>query len=169
MIIIIRTGKGWGRGGARGSSRQRSFICWSEIDPTQDEAPPPLSFQQPVQPDLILPVSPKPVDFFRHLFDDRILTDETNRYVYFILVDTLLFSIITMQIIITIMHCFYSKYIHYFFKYLWRYADERIEQLRSANKLRPRSRFRNWTPTTSTEMEGFFGVVRNTGLVQLPD
>ena len=49
-----------------------------------------------------------------------------------------------------------------------RYAEERIQQLDAANRLTPRSRFVDWKPVTAAEMEGFFGVIINMGLIQLP-
>ena len=49
-----------------------------------------------------------------------------------------------------------------------RYANERIQQLTSADRLTPRSRFADWKPVTLNEMEAFFGVVINMGLIQLP-
>ena len=49
-----------------------------------------------------------------------------------------------------------------------RYADERIEELSAAGRLTPRSRYSNWKPVTLSEMEGFFGVIINMGLIQLP-
>ena len=41
--------------------------------------------------------------------------------------------------------------------------------LRRTNHLTRRSRFSNWRPTTPEEMEGFFGVIINMGLIQLPN
>ena len=38
----------------------------------------------------------------------------------------------------------------------------------SINRLTPRSRFANWIPVTLMEMQGFFGVIINMGLIQLP-
>ena len=49
-----------------------------------------------------------------------------------------------------------------------RYAEERIQQLDRANRLTPRSRFVDWKPVTAAEMEGFFGVIINMGMIQLP-
>lgn len=49
-----------------------------------------------------------------------------------------------------------------------RYADERIDKLRTIGRLTPRSRFANWKPVTEPEMLGFFGVIINMGLIQLP-
>ena len=51
---------------------------------------------------------------------------------------------------------------------LHRYAEERIQQLDRANRLTPRSRFVDWKPVSIAEMEGFFGVIINMGLIQLP-
>ena len=88
----------WGqlqrRGRARGTSSRRrvstlpwrrvSTLPWMAIDPNLDTAPPQLLFRQAnvARP---LPTNPSPVDYFRHLFDDRALkciVDETNRYKY---------------------------------------------------------------------------------------
>ena len=38
-----------------------------------------------------------------------------------------------------------------------------------ADRLTPQSRFTDWKPVTMTEMEGFFGVIINMGLIQLPN
>ena len=48
------------------------------------------------------------------------------------------------------------------------YAEERIQQLDRANRLTSRSHFVDWKPVTAAEMEGFFGVIINMGLIQLP-
>ena len=50
-----------------------------------------------------------------------------------------------------------------------RYAAERIDQLQSDNCLTSQSRYANWKPVTSEEMEGFFAVIINMGVIQLPE
>ena len=41
--------------------------------------------------------------------------------------------------------------------------------MRATNQLTRRSRFANWKPTTAKELEGFFGVIINMGIIQLPN
>ena len=49
-----------------------------------------------------------------------------------------------------------------------RYAEQRIEALRQANQLRPRSRFANWRPVTITEFHAFLAIIMNMGLIEIP-
>ena len=50
-----------------------------------------------------------------------------------------------------------------------RYAAERIDQLQSDNRLTSQSRYANWKPVSSEEMEGLFAVIINMGVMQLPE
>ena len=52
---------------------------------------------------------------------------------------------------------------------LHRYAREHIEKLKAENRLGTRSRFANWIPVTATEMEGFFAIIVNMGIIQIPN
>ena len=49
-----------------------------------------------------------------------------------------------------------------------RYAEQRIEALRQANQLRPRSRFANWRPVTIKEFHAFLAIIMNMGLIEIP-
>ena len=49
-----------------------------------------------------------------------------------------------------------------------RYAASRIEALREANQLRPRSRFGSWQPVSGQEMRAFFAIILNMGLIEVP-
>ena len=67
-----------------GSTASSVPPVWQRVDCTSDVAPTPLPFSEPVGSTLQLPLDSKPVDFFRHLLDDRILDElvkETNQYV----------------------------------------------------------------------------------------
>ena len=64
---------------------------------------------------------------------------------------------------ITILITVYTHTLHF------RHAAEGVEQLATANRLTPRSRFVDWKPVTMEEMEGFFAVILNMGLIQLPE
>ena len=58
----------------------------------------------------------------------------------------------------------YDTALHYFS----RYAEERIQALRQANQLRPRSRFANWKPVMTTEFHAFLTIIINMGLIDIP-
>ena len=49
-----------------------------------------------------------------------------------------------------------------------RYAAARIEALRQANQLTPRSRFATWQPVTVNEFHAFLAVILNMGLIDIP-
>lgn len=53
--------------------------------------------------------------------------------------------------------------------YVFRFAIERIEKMKEADQLSPKSRFRNWKPVSAEEMEGFMAVIINMGVIQLPE
>ena len=82
-IKIGRRPTARGRRTGSGSRSQRtSTLPWTTTDPVADVALPQLSFTQDGSAVLPLPSNPQPVDFFRHLFDDRVLkyiVEETNR------------------------------------------------------------------------------------------
>ena len=59
-------------------------------------------------------------------------------------------------------------YLKYFIS-LHRYASDNIEKLRAENRLGTRSRFANWIPVTATEMEEFFAIIVNMGIIQIPN
>ena len=48
-----------------------------------------------------------------------------------------------------------------------RYAAARIEALRQANQLTPRSRFATWQPITVNEFHAFLAVILNVGLIDI--
>ena len=52
--------------------------------------------------------------------------------------------------------------------YCYRYAANRVEELRSKGLLRPRSHIAKWEPVTATEMEGFLAIIVNMGLISMP-
>ena len=55
---------------------------WQPLDPETDAAPPPFPFTHEVGTALTLQLASQQIDFFRHLFDDRIIqliVDETNQ------------------------------------------------------------------------------------------
>ena len=67
------------RTGSGSRSQRTSTLPWTTTDPVADVA---LPFTEDGSGVLPLPSNPKPVDFFRHLFDDRVLkyiVEETNR------------------------------------------------------------------------------------------
>ena len=49
-----------------------------------------------------------------------------------------------------------------------RYAASRIEALREANQLKPKSRFGSWKPVDIAEMRAFFAIILNMGLIEVP-
>ena len=49
-----------------------------------------------------------------------------------------------------------------------RYAAGRIQALRDANQLRPRSRFASWRPVSMEEMRAVFAILLNMGLIDVP-
>ena len=49
-----------------------------------------------------------------------------------------------------------------------RYASSRIEALREANQLKPKSRFGSWEPVDMEEMRAFFAIIINMGLIEVP-
>ena len=52
--------------------------------------------------------------------------------------------------------------------FTYRYAQNRIDFLKANNSLRPNSLFHKWQPVTHTELEGFFAMILNMGLIELP-
>ena len=48
-----------------------------------------------------------------------------------------------------------------------RYAASRIEALREANQLKPKSRFASWKPVDMVEMRAFFSIILNMGLIEV--
>lgn len=62
-----------------------------------------------------------------------------------------------------------QKYSHPNTYSLYRYASARVESLREQGLLRPHSALAKWEPVTPSEMEGFFGIVLNMGLIDMPE
>ena len=52
--------------------------------------------------------------------------------------------------------------------FYYRYTASRIEALRQANQLRPRSRFATWQPISMTDLRGFLAIILNMGLIDVP-
>ena len=83
-IVHGRTTRGSrGRGrSSRSGSRRASTVPWVAVNAEGDREPPHLPFSPAPAPDLQLPQSPKPVDYFFCLFTAQVLqhiVDETNR------------------------------------------------------------------------------------------
>ena len=70
---------------------------------------------------------------------------------------------------IPISHLFPSFFNSQFSCLLYRYAHDTIQTLSSANHLCPHSIFHKWQPVTRLEMEGFFAIILNMGLINLPN
>ena len=49
-----------------------------------------------------------------------------------------------------------------------RYAANRIQALRDANQLKPKSRFASWHPVGMEEMRAFFAIILTMGLLDIP-
>ena len=52
--------------------------------------------------------------------------------------------------------------------YTYRYAAARIDALRQADHLTPRSRFMNWQPISVSDLRAFLAVILNMGLIEVP-
>ena len=77
-----RGGRARGRRGAQRSNVTPTTLPWCTVQPATDSAPLPLVFSAQTGPTIQMPINAKPVDFFRHLFDDAVLhliVNETNR------------------------------------------------------------------------------------------
>lgn len=51
----------------------------------------------------------------------------------------------------------------------FRYADQKISELREQNLLSSHSRLKKWTPLTVTEMYGLLSLVLNMGIINVPE